>query len=166
MPAPALDVDREAVKAHAITHGVRQAARAFNLPESTVKSWSTREGWLKDAGKAVVVQPLPRSLQPIACSASSASIAAIKTKLDAAAKRRQLLAKAATNGARHLSRLPGEAVVASADRLLQITNATAKIDGWQDGHDRPSTTVNVALMGIQAQPVPAPVIDVQSTPTE
>ena len=48
MPAP-LETDREQVRIVAVQIGVREAARQFGLSEETVKSWSKREGWLRDA---------------------------------------------------------------------------------------------------------------------
>lgn len=64
MPAP-LDIDREAVKAHAITYGVLEAARAFNINENTVKQWSARYGWLKPPEQ--VKHELPLSITCDTC---------------------------------------------------------------------------------------------------
>lgn len=47
MPA-ALEVDHEQVRIVALAIGVREAARQFGLTEDCVRTWSSREGWLKD----------------------------------------------------------------------------------------------------------------------
>src|SRR5690348_6447695 len=65
MPA-ALDIDREQVQMLALTYGVREAARMLDLPENTVKSWCTREGWLVDRPASVPLPPTVIRPAPIA----------------------------------------------------------------------------------------------------
>lgn len=73
MPA-ALDVDRTQVQMLALTYGVREAARMLGLPESTVKSWCTREGWLEP-------KPVPPTVIRPASNASIAPINALQNSM-------------------------------------------------------------------------------------
>lgn len=117
MPAPAVDpATKEAVKAHAIVHGVRPAAAAFGLPASTVKSWSTRERWLQPALRPVV-QPLPATLAPRASNASTPSQAALIAKQRQDAKTHGYAREAAHHG------LKTAATVARAGSKRDATTA-------------------------------------------
>ena len=128
MPAP-LAVDRDAVKAHAITHGVREAARAFDLSEETVKAWSRREGWLANAGKLVCTQPLPASIRPVqrAPDAPKASEAARNTLERLGARAKLNAAKTAVNGFRHSAKLDGESVLDRASDLASLSKLAATV---------------------------------------
>ena len=160
MPAPGLDVDRDAVKAHAIIHGIRPAARAFKLPESTVKSWSTREGWLKDAGKVVCVQPLPKSIQPVASNASSASEAAVLTRETMLEETRFGMAATAHKVFKRSHRMSVPNILANAQQL----HSTAKLAQIAHPELRETATTGPSISFVLhagAGPAPeAPVIDV------
>lgn len=132
MPAPRLDVDQEAVKALAITHGLRDAARAFGINEATVRSWSMRGNWLTPALQPKV-QPLPKSMQPIATNATSPSEAARNALENIGARSRLNLARAVDTGAAHVAELPGELVLAQADGVGQLVRAGDKLHGWSEG---------------------------------
>lgn len=153
MSAPAIDVDRQAVKAHAITYGVREAARAFGLPESTVKSWSTREGWLKDAGRTVVVQPLPRSMQPRASNASSAPVAARISKEMLSVRSRLNAAKTVDKGFSASARMKGEHIIAVADKLKSLGSlGQIAHEDWRDQQGKASVNLSFTMHCGAAEP--------------
>lgn len=154
MPQP-LAVDREAVKAHALTHGVREAARAFNLSEDTVKQWSRRYGWLAAAGVATIAQPLPASIAPRAVpNVPTASAAARYSTEGLQARSRFRLLKAVDKGALTLSRKDGEAILDRAQELSALSSAHAKLCPQQAQENR--TLVQIAIAGtapVCVQPV-------------
>lgn len=164
MPAP-LAVDREAVKAHAIQHGVREAARAFELPESTVKSWSTREGWLERAGQVQVVQPLPKSMQPRASGASITPSEAAKTTMATLGdKTKSRLARGLARGALRVAHMKGETVLNRAPEIKALVDSAAKVHGWQS-QQGPSAFMglHVTVRADQAQVVD---VDAEVLPSE
>ena len=127
MPAP-LAVDRDAVKAHAITHGVREAARAFGLKEVTVMQWSAREGWLKHAGKPVITQPLPKSVAPQTVSGVSKPSEAARNTLERLGANAKLnAARTAVNGFAHSAKLDGESVLDRASDLASLSKLAATV---------------------------------------
>lgn len=122
MPAP-LAVDREAVKAHAITHGIREAARAFDLRENTVKSWAKREGWL-DPARAPIVhpRPLPLSIRPKvrAPDAPTPSQAARNSMSNMLLRTRQNMARTADKGFAGAVRMHPEDIISVAPGLKAL----------------------------------------------
>lgn len=150
MPA-ALAVDREAVKAHAITHGIREAARAFELPEDTVCQWSKRYGWLANAGKAIVAQPLPKSMQaPVSNVSITPSEAAQRSKMDVKAQTHHLLSKATLTGAKGMARKSPDAIHDAVDVLLKLTQAADKLHGYSK--DSAPTSTPLLLLSITGCP--------------
>lgn len=142
MPAPAVDAaTKEAVKAHAMQHGIRPAARDFNLPESTVKSWSTREKWLLPC---VQVAPTPVTLRPKHASiASKPSQAALTARQRMDARTHKYGRQYAHDSLRHAARVARrdpETALADAPNVkavVQIAQA-ANVAGFerQDGQAR------------------------------
>lgn len=153
MPQP-LAVDREAVKAHAITHGVREAARAFNLSEDTVKQWSRRFGWLAAAGVATITQPLPASIAPRAVpNVPSASEAARNTEASLGEKTRTRFARGIARGALKVAHMKADTVLERAGEIKQLVDAGAKLHGWgQEGQSGAQAVLNIAFLA-GAQPV-------------
>lgn len=161
MPAP-LDVDREAVKAHAITHGICEAARAFGLSENTVKAWSARGQWLTPIRKedgSIVIPPRPVTVRPRATGATSASVAARNSLVRLGDKSRLNLARAVAKGAKHASTLTGENVLANAKDLKALADTGDRIHQWSANNATP--TLRLELIA-QSQSNDPPVIDVES----
>lgn len=161
MPAE-LDVDREAVKAHALVHGVREAARAFNLSESTVKSWSTREQWLLPQPQpdgSIVVRPLPRSIAPVASNASSPSEAARRQMHKLSQRSRLNLARAVDKGAKHSASLKGEDVLTKAKEIKALADTGDRIHQWSASQATPTLRLELIAGSQSNEP---PVIDVES----
>lgn len=131
MAAPSLDVDWEAVKAHAIIHGVRPAARHFGIDEDAACQRSYREGWLKQAGKAIVPQPLPISQQrKIVSNVSKPSEAARNALSDLGGKIRIKAAKVAKKGLDAAHKWDGEKIVRNAGGVKALVDTAEKAVGW------------------------------------
>lgn len=158
MPAP-LAVDREAVKAHAITHGVREAARAFGLSEDAVRQWSARGKWLADAGKAVVAQPLPKSMQPVVTNVTKPSEAALRQKLSDSQKARKFAGKAVLKGFRKAASWSGEAIIERADKLASLAK-TGSIAYGDWGSEAAPFSVSLTVTPAESQ-----VVDIEATVT-
>lgn len=132
MPAPLDESLREAVKAHAITHGLRPAAAHFGLPVGTLGAWSARDPdgpWCPRTPPAIT---RPATLQPSANSANTPSVAA-KNALESLGSRSRLnLARAVDKGAKTAAKLPGELVLAQADSVGSLVRAGDKLHGWSE----------------------------------
>ena len=164
----ALDVDWEAVKAHAIVHGVRDAAIAFGLKANSVLARSAREGWLKGAGVAVVAQPLPASMAPQrAIGAIKASDAALSAMARMSTKSRLGLAKFVANGAKHASKLKGAAALEAATQVKAVADVGAKVHPeWAGAGATPTLRLELIAGALgDSQHDPLPIIDVQATVT-
>jgi hypothetical protein len=157
MPAP-LDVDREAVKAHALQHGVREAARAFGLPEPTVQSWSIRERWLEPLRVTQAVQVLPKSIAPRASSATTASQAALSTMQRRGERTKNGLTKGLMRAAQAVGRMDGETVLRQAQNVRHVTAAADTLHGWTAKATPSGPTLNLALFS-GVRPDQLPVID-------
>lgn len=130
MPA-ALDVDREAVKTLAMAVGVREAARRMGLDENTVRQWSAREGWLRDAPRS---QPLPPTvLQPVTGVTKSPSQAMGETLKELAGRTRLGHAKAQAKVADLVSEMDAQEVLMSMPAILQGVKASSILHGWTAG---------------------------------
>lgn len=160
--ATALDVDREAVRAHAVTFGVREAARAFGLSEETVKAWSRREGWLVKAGQTVTVQELPQSMRPTAPSAPIRPSEAAKQSLATLGdKTKSRLARGLARGALKVAHMKGETVLSRAPEIKALVDSAAKVHGWQNQQGASAFLgLHVTVRADQAQ-----VIDVEAEVT-
>jgi len=163
MPAP-LDVDREAVKAHAITHGVRQAARHFGLPEDTVCQWSKRYGWLENAGVAIIAQPKPASIAPKPVSGVSKPADAARLAMqELSAKSKLGLAKAVLNGAEHASTLEGKDVIDRAQQIKSLVDAGDKLYQWSGQPGTPTLRLELIAGAVGSQAAEElPAIDVEA----
>lgn len=163
MPQAALAVDWEAVKAHAIIHGPRNAARSFGINENTVLYRSAREGWLKQAGQVQVIQPLPTSMQPIQpIRPITASEAALSAKAKLGEKTWIKQSKAVLKGSTAAAKLPGQAILSHAQQLKSLVDSADKLHGWSK-QDQASTLININCTGpahIQSMAMPRP-LDVQ-----
>lgn len=153
MPAP-LDIDRDAVKAHVLTHGVRPAAAHFGLSPATVGAWSARYGWLAPA-KEIVANPssvLPASMRPANSAANtvnSPSVAAKNALASLGDKSRLLLAKSVKNTATALSKKKGDDAIKVAGALKSTVEAGSKLHGW-DGTGQ-SVSLRLELIASPAQ---------------
>ena len=161
MPA-ALDVEHEPIKAHALVHGVRDAARAFGLPEDTVRQWSAREGWLKNAGVAIVPQPLPASMQPRVTNVTKAGDAALSSLQKKGAKSKLHLANFVLNGAKEAARMKGPAIFAIAPAVKSIADIGKTVHPeWAGSAATPTLRLEL-IAGALGDNDPLPVIDVQA----
>lgn len=149
MAAPALDVDWESVKAHAKDHGAREAARAYNLSENTVMARCRREGWLVNAGKTIVVQALPKSMQPIARNARITPSEAVSRTHEALGERtRTRFARGIARGALKVAHMKADTVLERAGEIKQLVDAGAKLHGWgQEGQSGTQAVLNIAFLG-------------------
>lgn len=163
MAAPALAVDWEAVKAHALTHGAREAARAYGISENTVLWRSANEGWFANAGKAVIAQPLPKSMQPRPIKPISASEAAERTKASLGEKTRSRFARGIARGALKVAHMKGDTVLERASEIKQLVDAGAKLHGWGSESGQ-SPMLSLTFLGAAPAPDQAEsaVIDVDS----
>lgn len=123
-------IDREAVKTLAIAVGVREAARQMGIPESTVKSWSTRGAWFK--------QPI---LPPTLTKPNNASTAS-KTPSDALAdtlrkrsgKTKLHLSKFTLDASKAAARSKGDLKLArSVKEIAQTASLVHQWEGTQSG---------------------------------
>ena len=149
--AETIVIDREAVKAHALVHGVRDAARAFGLSEDRVRQWSYREGWLKDAGKTIEVQPLPKSMESrVVTTVTKPSEAARRSLLGERSRMRA--ARVGDSILRNISKTKGDDQVAMSQPFAQTVGALAKVHGWGSESAGSAPLIAIQLNGY----VPAP----------
>lgn len=164
MPA-ALDVDRDAVKAHVLTHGVREAARAYGLSENTVAAWSARGKWLQPAREAAaqpITAALPQSMQPIASGAIKPSEAARNSLQKLSERSRLNAAKTVDRGFKAAVKKPGEWIVAAAPALASLAKVgTTAFPDWQQASHGP--LVSIQLLTVE-QPAQAQVTTVEHAP--
>lgn len=152
MPAP-LDAPWPAIQAHAIIHGLRETARAYGLSESTVMSRCAREGWLRDAGLTVTVQPLPASMQPRASGARTAPEAALRLKRSDSERSRTYAGAAIRKGMQAAARKDGDTILACAASISSLATAGAKVFAdWRSDATAP-VTVNIGIAGLDARPI-------------
>ncbi len=179
MGAPGLDIDKEAVKAHAVTYGVREAARAFNLPESTVKSWSTRYGWLTEAHEAVrtlrpdaqmVAASIPNSMRPIASNASKPSVAARNSEANLSKRAKLYGQRYVAKTLRHASTLAGETALAAAQSVKAVAGTGQIVfKDWQPDAATQGPLVSFTLHAGVAAPelhVESPIVDMPAIAQE
>lgn len=148
MPAPLADVDRQAVKAHAIMHGIRPTAEAFNIPISTVGSWSERdpEGPWCPRNPKPVVQHRPATLQPRANNANSPVIAAKNSMSGLFARTRLNMAITADKGFRRSAKQKGEVIIAQATDLKALAGlAQAAHPELRDGNSGATLAISFNL---------------------
>ena len=160
MPAPPLDAPWDAIQAHAIIHGPRDAARSFGLSEGTVMARCAREGWLKHAGTVQVVQPLPRSMQAKASNACDAPTAARNSEAYRSAKGKLYGQRYVVQNLRYAAKLKGDHGLAVADKVKALAGAgqTFFPDWKADAQVGPSISF---VLHAGAGPAPeAPAIDV------
>jgi hypothetical protein len=160
MAAPALAVDWDAVKAHALSYGVREAARAFLIPDGTVQARSAREKWLEPIRQAQLAErpQLPASMQPRATIATKPSEAALSTLVKQSGKTRAKLSRAALNGATAAAKLKGEAILHRSGDILNVAKLAEKVHGWNNlAQANPLISITIATPE-QERPA-APVID-------
>lgn len=160
MPAP-LAVDREAVKAHALSYGLAEAARAYGLPYETVRQWSSRGQWLSQAGVTSVSQPLPQSMQPTVTPVTVTPAQAVQSSMQRLGERSKVrLARGLARGALHVAHMKPSTVVANAQQIKALADTGAKLHGWG------AETSGGAMLGISLSVSVSPeqpVIDVAAT---
>jgi hypothetical protein len=130
----ALDVDWEAIKAHALIHGVRQAARDFGLKEDAVKRKCTLQGWLKPVANedgSTTVPHLPVTVVPRHVPGVPKASVAARTAMSRLSERSRLnLAKAVDRGAKHAAKLDGEAILERAPAIKSLADTGDKVHQW------------------------------------
>jgi len=159
---PPLDVDKQAVKAHALTYGLTAAATAFGISVGTVKAWSGRDPdgpWFAKAGQATVAQPLPKSMQPMQPKAKIGPVEAVRNSQAAMGEKTKAKAgKALLAGLSHAAKQKGEAALVQLPLVKAGIDAGAKLYGW-------GAETQQALVGlsITVQSELAQVVDVAAT---
>jgi hypothetical protein len=171
MPAPAVDpATKEAVKAHALQHGIRPAAEHFGISVGTVMAWSAREKWLQSAHKTVqslanpaqsLAATLPATMRPVAINACTPSEAARIAKLRKDAKTHGYAREAAHHGLKTAATVARagskrDATTAQQERALAIaqdakawasTAQLANVAGFERQQDRAGgVVVNLAIL--------------------
>jgi len=151
MPAPIDPALREAVKAHAIQHGIRPACEHFNLPVSTVGSWSERD----PNGPWCPKNP-PAIARPATLTRANTANSPSQAALNANAKRDARIHRNGVGYADHTLRFahkaarkePGRALAMAADvkAVVQIAQA-ANVAGFERQQDTGSRTAINILVG-------------------
>jgi hypothetical protein len=164
MPAE-LAVDREAVKAHAITHGLRPAARHFGINENTVLQWSNRdpEGpWVQSSVQ--IVDNRPESMRPKAViDVIKPSVAARNAKESNSAKTRHFLGKAVLKGAKAAAKLKGGQILDAAPAIKSLVDSGDKLYQWSASAQSPTLRLELVARSVgQLQAEELPSIDVES----
>lgn len=171
MAAPSLDVDWDAVRAHAITHGVRNAARAFGINEDSTCARSAREGWLL-AIREIVANPsvlLPASQKPIESNASKPSVAARNSLADIGNKSRLNLARAVRKGSIKAARMDGAEILAKADKLKALASTGDVVFGWSSAAQSPTLRLELiagAVGMLSQEELPAIDVEAEVTPKD
>lgn len=157
MAAPSLDVDWEAVKAHALVFGVRPAARAFGIDENTVCQRSAREGWMKPQ-EVQRIEPatmrkkiVSKVIKPSEAARSALSKIGNKSKL--------YLSKAVLKGAKVAAKLDGLSILDRAPQVKALADTGDKLHQWTDQPAIPTLRLELIANAV-AEELPA--IDVES----
>jgi hypothetical protein len=158
MPAAALDVNWEAIRAHAVTYGVRAAAEHYGIAPGTVQARSAREKWLQPARDAVAAAAtaLPLSLRPRATIATKPAAAAVNALQTMGEKSKAKLARATMKAATKLASMPGEAILNRTGALKDLAGAGKVLHDW--GSTEAASLV-IHLGAANAPAVPADPID-------
>lgn len=134
MPKP-LNVNREAIKALAVVHGPREAARLAGLPEATVLAWSARGKW----GQA---KPLPaqsiRNQSPSEALRSTIDHRSNKTRLH--------LSKAVSKAAKHLAKAAPTEILSRSRQMNDVARTSSVTFGWE-AKQQPSGDLNLQFLG-------------------
>jgi hypothetical protein len=130
MPA-ALEIDREQVRIVAVSVGVREAARQFELNEDTVAAWSAREGWFKREAEVAAIQQqaIERKQERQGVKAAASKSAADVLK-DYDGETRFSLAKGIAAGARTVAEMDGQEVLMAAQQVGTLVKSAALVHGW------------------------------------
>lgn len=165
MPA-ALAIDWDAVKAHAILHGVRPAALAFGLSPNTVLARSAREGWIAPAREALSVRPeaVPETMRRGAIGAIKGSEAAVSSLRKLGDKSRLNLARYVANGAKHAAKLKGAAALVAGPQVKAVADVGKSIHPeWQGASAAPTLRLELIAGAIgDAQGEALPALDVEA----
>ena len=137
----ALEIDRDKVKMVAIQVGVREAARAFDLPEATVQAWSRRDGWMKEVAEtqAFIQERVP--VHPLSTKSPSEVI----KRYGERSKLR--LSKTVDKTALHLSKQTPPELLCNTQALVNTVNAASKLHNWQTPTNQ--ALVNINLTGVR-----------------
>lgn len=155
MPDP-LTVDREQVRLVAVQIGVREAARQFGLPENTVKTWSGRYGWFKEAAEQQQLVETARETKRVRQGLSPREPTAAEILEKYGKETRLSLAAGIARGAETVRDMDGQEVLLASQQVSQLTKAAATVHGWQS--TGPSLSVRLDVI---AQSGPdSPVIDI------
>jgi uncharacterized protein YjcR len=157
MPAP-LETDREQVRIVAVQIGVREAARQFGLSEETVKSWSKREGWLRDAQEKQEIVEQARAVKRESQGLPPRAPTAAEVLAKYGDNTRLALAKGISKGAQTVAEMDGQEVLMSAQQVQQLTKSAQVIHGWAQTVEH-SLRLDVLASG---QGMDQPVLDVDA----
>ncbi len=153
MPVP-LAVDREAVKTHALAHGLADAAKAFGVQYETVRKWSSRGEWMKDAGAVTVLQELPPTMRPRAVTSVPVSpSAAMKDSLERLGAKSKLAvakygARVLPHAAKVAKRAPEMALGMAGDVKSVVSSLqTANVPGFEREARDTKVSINILNMG-------------------
>lgn len=125
-------VDREAVKTLCVAVGVRKAARQLGLPESTVKSWSTRGKWFLQPPCVQQPPTVTKVLQPLASSASTPSNSLANLLADDSKQTRIGLSTAARKAATRFAGRTGDQIIKDSQALRHVAAVASSVHGWDE----------------------------------
>lgn len=129
---PRMTVDHEAVKTLCVAIGVRKAARQLGLPESTVKSWSTRGKWFLQPPCVQQPPTVEKILKPLASSASTPSNSLANSLADDSSVTRLKLSKAARKAATRFAGRSGDQIIKDSQALRHVTVVASTVHGWEE----------------------------------
>jgi hypothetical protein len=148
MAQAALDVNWEAVRAHAVIHGIRPTAEHYGIAPGTLLARSARENWLEP-----VKQKAETARQSMAIKPYQAAVNALQTMGE---KSKAKLARATMKAATKLASMPGEAILNRTSALKDLAGTGKVLHDW--GQSEQASLV-IHLGSSQPAAVPADPID-------
>lgn len=134
--------------------GVREAARQCELPESTVQSWSQREGWFAGRKEVEAIQE-----QAIARVREAQGLRPIATKGAAEwlkeydGDTRFSLAKGLNTGAKEVARMDGQEILMASQQISHLAKSASLVHGWQANSAGISIRMDIVSQCSEAGPV-------------
>lgn len=123
--------------AYASGIGLREIARAMQIPAGTVLARAKREGWTRQIEQARAIAPVTHQAPAISAPEAAAGIMASLSE-----KSRLAAARATANALEHASSLPGNEALAASRNVKDSISAAATVHGW-DGKE---TAVSVSIL--------------------
>jgi hypothetical protein len=143
-----LAVNRDAIKALAAIHGLREAARLAGLNEDTVCTWAHREKWKIDirAGKSINSESKPKAT-PLRSLADRVQASLARRKVSSKVN----LSRYVQNASSAISRVKGNKAIHLSKHANNIASTYEKV--WPEDRDRSqSAVVNVQILNASVEP--------------